>query len=177
VSQPSYGILAEFSEPEALLSAARVLREDGYRDMDAYTPYPIDGLADALGLAPTRLSWAVFAGGAFGGALAYFGQWYSAAVAYPIHVAGRPLHSWQAFVPVTFEMTVLGAALTALLVVIVGNRLTRLHHPLFAIDRFSLASTQRFFLCVEARDPRFDADRIRALLGELTPEALSDVEA
>jgi hypothetical protein len=171
-----HGVLAEFDTPERLCAAARAAREAGYRCMDAYTPFPIAGLADALGLPPTRLAWWVFGGGAAGGGLAYFMQWYSAVVAYPIDVGNRPLHSWPAFVPVTFELTVLGAALTGLVALLIMSRLPRLDHPLFEVERFELASREHFFLCVEARDPRFDHARVRALLDAFAPEALLDVE-
>jgi hypothetical protein len=171
-----YGVLAEFDTPERLCAAARCARDAGYRCMDAYTPFPVDGLAEALGLRPTRLPWWMFAGGAGGGALAYFMQWYAAVVAYPINVGNRPLHSWPAFVPVTFEMTVLGAALTGLCAMLFANRLPRLDHPLFNADRFELASRERFFLCVEARDPHFDRAHAHELLEPFAPEALVDVD-
>jgi hypothetical protein len=171
-----YGVLAEFDTPERLCAAAQLVRDAGYRCIDAYTPFPVEGLAAALGLPRTRIAWWVFAGGVAGGSLGYFMQWYSAVIAYPIDVGNRPLNSWPAFVPVTFELTILGAALTGLCAMLIANRLPRLDHPLFAVERFALASSEHFFLCVEARDPCFDRAQARALLQAFAPEALLDVE-
>jgi hypothetical protein len=171
-----YGVLAEFDTPERLCTAARAARDAGYDRLDAYTPFPVEGLAEALGVPPTRLPWLVFAGGVAGAFLAYAMQWYAAAVAYPLNVGGRPYNSWPAFIPITFELAVLGAALTGLFSMLFANGLPRLDHPLFEVERFALASRERFFLCVEARDPRFDRERVRALLGPLEPEAIVDVE-
>ena len=171
-----YGVLAEFDTPERLCTAARAARDAGYRCLDAYTPFPVEGLCEALGVRPTRLPWLVFAGGVAGAVLAYSMQWYAAAIAYPINVGGRPYNSWPAFVPIAFEMAALGAALSGLFGMMIGNRWPRLDHPLFEVERFALASRERFFLCVESRDPRFDRERVRELLGPLAAEGVVDVE-
>jgi hypothetical protein len=174
---PSYGLLAEFATADALLDAARRVREAGYVHAEAYAPFAIDGLAEALGFARTRVPAATLAGGLVGGLGAYFLQWYSASVDYPINVGGRPLHSWPMFIPVTFEMTVLGAAFAALAAFLIGSRLPRLHHPIFAAPDFDLASRNRFFLCLPSHDPAFDAAAAARLLDSLAPLKRIDVSA
>lgn len=177
MSAQLHGLLAEFAREEALLAAARGLRDAGYRRTDAYVPHEVHGLGEALGLRPTRLPWIVAAGGVLGGGGAYAMQWYSAALDFPLRVAGRPYHSWPAFIPVTFELTVLGAAFAAFFATLIGNRATQLHHPLFAVDAFMRASCDRFFLCVESRDEHFDPDATRALLLGYEPLEVHDVPA
>ena len=152
-----YGVLAEFPSAEHLVDAARLAHEAGYRKMDAYSPMPVEGLADAVGSPPSRLPLIVLLGGIAGGALGYLMQWYLSVVSYPLNIGGRPEHPWPAFIPVTFELTILGAAIAAVLGMLALNGLPRPHHPLFNVPDFSLASQHRFFLCIEARDPQFDA--------------------
>lgn len=176
-SPPSYGLLAEFATADALLDAARRVRAAGYAHAEAYTPFAIDGLADALGFTRTRVPAATLAGGVIGGLGAYFMQWYAATIDYPINVGGRPLHSWPMFIPVTFEMTVLGAALAALAAFLIGSGLPRLHHPIFAAPDFDLASRNRFFLCLRSDDPAFDADGAARLLDSLAPLERIEVPA
>jgi hypothetical protein len=173
---PIYGLLAEFEDPTALVHAARAAREAGYTRIDAFTPYPIEELHDALALPPNRLSFFVLMGGVLGGLAGYFLQYWTSVVAYPINVGGRPLHSWPAFVPVTFETTVLGAALACALGMIALNGLPMPYHPLFNVPRFAFASRDRFFLCIEADDPRFDPDGTRRFLERLVPRQVSEVE-
>lgn len=171
-----YGLLAEFDSPQALLSATRHAYAAGYRRMDAYAPFPVEGLAEALGFHNTRMPLLVLIGGLLGGTCGYLLQYYAAVVDYPLNVGGRPLHSWPAFVPITFEMTILGAALFAVLGMLALNGLPMPYHPVFHVARFALSSRDRFFLCVEAADPHFDVERTRAFLADLQPRAVNDVD-
>lgn len=177
MSAQLHGLLAEFAREQPLLAAARALRDAGYRRIDAYVPHDVPGLSEALGLRPTRLPWLVAAAGVASGGAGYFMQWYSAAVDDRLLVAGRPFHSWPAFIPVTFELTVLGAAAAAFFATLIGNRATRLHHPVFAISSFARASCDRFFLSVESDDAQFDLERTRALLLGCGPLEVHDVPA
>jgi hypothetical protein len=168
-------LLAEFDNATQLTEAASAAYREGYRRMDAYSPFPIHALPEALGHPKTRLPLVVLVGGLVGCVGGYLFQLWVSAVAYPLNIGGRPLNSWPAFIPVTFEMTVLIAALTAVLTMLGRNGLPRPHHPLFAIERFSLASKDRFFLCIESRDPRFDLERTRAFLAGLTTREVVEV--
>jgi ActD protein len=151
-----YGLAAEFGSAAELLAAARQVREAGYTHTDAYSPFPIEDLAQELGARPTRLPALVLVGGIIGCVGGYLLQYIPAALAYPVDVGGRPPHSWPAFIPVTFELTILAAALTAVLGMLALNRLPMPYHPLFHLPRFALATRDRFFLAIEATDPRFD---------------------
>jgi hypothetical protein len=146
-----------------------------YRDVDAYTPYAVDGLSDALGLRANRVPLITLLGGLAGGAGAYVLQWYTAVVDYPIDAGGRPLHSWPAFVPGTFEITVLGAAIAAFVGMLALNGLPRLNHPIFNAPDFDLASRSRFFVALRASDPAFEASEARALLESLSPIRVVEV--
>lgn len=159
-----FGLLAEYASPEALLQAARSMRDAGYRATDAFTPFPIEGLPEAIGRHRTAIPWIVLAGGLIGGGSAYALQYWVSAIAYPLNVGGRPLHSWPAFIPATFETTILLASLAGVVGMLWLCGLPRLHHPLFEVPRFQRASTDAFFLCIEARDDRFDQEATRALL-------------
>ena len=170
-----YGIMAAFESPDEVLGAARSSYEQGYRMMEAYTPFPVEGLAEALGYERNRVPAVVFTGGLIGGLLGFFMQWFSAVVNYPINVGGRPLNSWPAFIPITFEMTVLGAALSAVVGVLAMNGLPRPHHPVFGVPDFALASNDRFFLSIQARDPLFDLDATHRMLSDFHPKAISIV--
>lgn len=161
---PLYGLLAEFDDAEALLRAARAAYAAGYRRMDAYSPYPIEELAEALGFHENRLPLVVLAGGLAGAVGGYGLQVYLNVINYPINVGGRPLHSWPAFIPVTFETAILGAALAAIFGMLALNGLPMPYHPVFNIGRFLEATRDAFFLAIEAGDPRFDRHATRAFL-------------
>jgi hypothetical protein len=171
-----YGLLAEFGDPEALLSAARRARRAGYERMDAFSPFPIEGLAEELGFRSKALPLVVLVGGVLGAVGGYLLQYYLNVVDYPINVGGRPIHSIPMFVIVTFELTILVAALFAVLGMLALNRLPMPYHPVFNVADFALASTSRFFFVIEAADPKFDGARTREFLKELSPKEVWDVE-
>lgn len=170
-----YGLLAEFERPETLRVAARCAREAGFRRMDAYTPIPVHGLAEALGQVPTRLPLITLLGGVLGALTGYAMQYYASVVSYPLNVGGRPLHSWPAFVPIVFELAVLGASLFAVLGMLGLSGLPLPHHPLFNLAEFKLASRDRFFLCIEAADPAFDREQTRRFLTGLGARSVLEV--
>jgi Protein of unknown function (DUF3341) len=159
-----YGFVAEYESAEALIKAANTVYDEGYRDIDAFAPFPVHGLPEAIGFEDPRLQWMIFVGG-FTGALCGFAlQWWVSASAYAHNVGGRPLFSWPAFIPITFECTVLFAALTAVFGMLGLNKLPQPHHPVFDTPNFDRASQDAFFLAVESQDPKYDADKVRALL-------------
>jgi hypothetical protein len=170
-----YGLLAEYATPRDLVRGIEAVRAAGHRRIDAFTPYPVDAVIEALGARSTRLPWLVLAGGVLGGAGVFALQWWISAVDYPLDVGGRPPFSWPAFVVPAFEGTILGAALAAVLGLFALNGLPMPYHPVFNVERFALASRDRFFLLVEARDPRFDADATRRLLRGTPAVEVSDV--
>jgi hypothetical protein len=170
-----YGLMAEFEDPNALVAAAQQARLEGYRRMDAYSPFPIEELHEALGLPPTRLPLIVLIGGLVGAVAGYSLQYWVSVIENPLNVGGKPLHSWPAFIPITFETTILVAALSAVLGMLALNGLPMPYHPVFNVARFALASRNRFFLCIEARDPRFDLEATRHFLQTLNPREISTV--
>jgi hypothetical protein len=172
---PIYGLLAEFGSAQALVTATRQAHAKGYRHMDAFSPFPVEGLAEALGFHKTRMPLLVLICAILGGVGGYFMQYYTAVIDYPINVGGRPFHSWPAFVPITFEMTILGGALGAVLGMLALNGLPMPYHPLFNVSRFALASRDQFFLCIEATDPQFDREGTRGFLTELQPHEVTEV--
>ncbi len=167
-SPPLYALLAEFADPAALLDAVAQCRAR-YVEVDAYAPYPVDGLAEALGFKRNRVPLCTLIGGLLGGAGIYFLQWYSAVIDYPINSGGRPLNSWPVFVPPTFELTILGAALAAFFGMLLLNGLPRLHHPVFNARDFDLASRNRFFVSVRSSDAAFDPEGTHDFLARLCP--------
>jgi hypothetical protein len=171
-----YGLVAEFDNPTSLVSAARRARHEGYRAMDGYTPYPIEELHEALDFHDSRLPKLVLIGGLVGGIGGYILQYWVSVSAYPLNVGGRPLHSWPAFIPVTFECAILAAALTAVLGMLALNGLPQPFHPVFDVPRFALASRSRFFLSIEARDPKFDVTLTRQFLESLGAREVTLVE-
>ncbi len=171
-----YGLLAEFLHTEEIVGATQAAYVHGYRQMDAYSPMPVEGLAEALGFRRNRLPMIVLIGGLIGGFGAFFMQWFSATTHYPIIVGGRPFNSWPAFIPITFELTVLIAAFSAVLGMFWLNGLPRPHHPVFNVPSFALASRSRFFLCIQSNDPLFDLDKTRMFLEQFHPKDIALVE-
>jgi Alternative complex III, ActD subunit len=175
-SRGLYGIMAEFAQPEQLLAATRAAYQAGYRKMEAYTPYSVEGVAEALGFTKTRVPLIVLLGGIAGALTAYGMEWFSAVVDYPLNVGGRPLHSWPAFIPITFELTVLFAAIAGLIGMLWLNGLPKPYHPVFNAPEFRLASQTRFFLCIEADDRDFDLEKVRQFLRQQSPLSVVEVE-
>jgi hypothetical protein len=171
-----YGLMAEFDEHEQLLEAARRAYAEGYRRMDGFSPFPVEGLAEALGLEMTLVPLFTLMGGIAGGLGAYFMQWFSMGPLYPLNVGGRPLNSWPNFIPVTFELTVLIASISALVSMLVLNKLPHPHHPVFNVPEFRRASIDRFFLCIEVADPKFDREKTWGFLDTLRPLMSAEVE-
>jgi hypothetical protein len=168
--------MAEYEEPGELLDAAQSAQSAGYTQMDAYSPMPIHGLAEAIGFRGTRLPLLVLIGGILGFTLAYLMLWSIETIIYPLNVGGRPHNSWPAFIPIMFETTVLFAALTAVLGMLGMNGLPMPYHPVFNNPRFVTASRHRFFLCIESQDPKFDVDRTTEFLQRTHPKTVSEVE-
>jgi hypothetical protein len=168
--------MAEFDTPEALVAAARSAFAAGFRKMDGYSPFPVDGLAEALGFHHTRVPLIVLIGGILGCLGGFFLQYWVSVIDYPINVGGRPLNSWPSFIPVTFEVTILIAALSAFLGVLALNGLPMPYHPVFNVDRFELASRNRFFLCIESGDPKFDREGTRRFLESIEAQGVYEVE-
>jgi hypothetical protein len=173
----SYGMLAEFGSADQLLDAVQRTRAAGYRQIEAYAPFPVEGLVEALGPHRDRIPLLTLIGGLLGGVGGYFMQWYSAVISLPINVGGRPLHSWPSFIPVTFELAVLGAALFAVFGMLALNGLPQLYHPLFNVQAFELASRNRFYLCVRCSDKKYDAAKVQQHLESLDPLLVQEVPA
>ncbi len=173
--KPVYGLMAEFESSEDLLHCARRAYAAGYRKMDAYSPFPIPDLAEALGMHTTHVPLLCLMGGILGGSAAYLLQYWINVIAYPMNVGGRPFHSWPSFIPVTFEMTVLFAGFGAFFGMWALNGLPMPFHPVFNVERFAFASHDRFFLCVESADPQFDLESTRAFLLTLNPRSVEEV--
>ena len=170
-----YGVLAEFPTPHELIHAVEKTREAGYRRIEAYTPFPVEGLAEALALKRNNVPLITLIGGLTGGLGGFFFQYWVSVIAYPLNIGGRPLNSWPAFIPVTFELTVLGAALSAVFGMLALNGLPQPYHPVFNVPRFALASRNRFFLCIESRDPKFDRTETARFLESTDPDEVSEV--
>jgi hypothetical protein len=176
ISTPIYGLLAEFESPAEIVEAAEAARAAGYQRVDAYTPFPVAGLPEAIGFHRTRLPLIIFIGGLLGCVGGFALQYWCAKVDYPINVAGRPLNSWPMFVPVTFELTILAAAIAAVVGLFALNGLPMPYHPVFNVPEFVRASRNRFFLCVEARDPHFDAEKTRQFFETLNAHSIYEVK-
>ncbi|HWH72353.1 MAG TPA: DUF3341 domain-containing protein [Candidatus Sulfotelmatobacter sp.] len=171
-----YGLMAEFEGHEQLLQATKGAYAAGYRSMDAYSPFPVEGLAEALGHEYTAIPLLTLLGGMAGGLGAYFMEWYSMGRLYPLNVGGRPLNSWPNFIPVTFELTILIASLSAFVGMWVLNRLPQPHHPVFNVPEFRRASIDRFFLCIEVKDPQFERQSTWKFLEGLKPVKVTEVQ-
>jgi hypothetical protein len=174
-----FGVMGEFATPEALVAAAKKTREAGYKHIEAYTPFPVEGLSDAVGFRGFRSNLVAFVTlvGGLGGGLTGFGlQYWVAAITYPMNIGGRPLNSWPAFIPVTFELTVLGASIFAVVSMLALNKLPQPYHPVFNVERFAQASTDKFFLCIEARDPKFNLAEASKFLQSLHAEHVNEVK-
>ena len=171
-----FGLMAEFEDHEQVVEAAKRAYAEGYREMDAYSPFPVEGLAEALGHEHTAVPLITLIGGMIGGLGGYFMEWVSMARLYPLNVGGRPYNSWPNFIPVTFELTILVASLSAFISVLVLNRLPQPHHPVFNVPEFRRASIDRFFLCIETGDPKFDLEATRRFLEDLKPAKVTEVE-
>jgi hypothetical protein len=173
---PLYGLMAEFDNPTDLVEAARQTYDEGYRRINGYSPFPIEELWEAIGFHRTKLPIIVLAGGILGGLAGYMMMYYMEVIDYPINVGGRPFHSWPSFMPITFEMTILGAALAAIFGMLALNKLPQPYHPVFNAERFALATRDRFFLVIETRDPKFDHDKTLEFMKSLNPKEVIDVE-
>jgi hypothetical protein len=172
-----YGIMAEFESPEAILEAAHKTHAAGFKSIDAFTPIPIEGLAEAIGFEPTLLPKFVLAGGILGGLTGFFMCYYANVISFPLIIGGRPFNSWPSWIPITFELTVLGAALTCVFGMLALNGMPTPYHPVFNVSRFALASSDRFFLCIKARDKKFDLLQTRKFLESLHPHGVFEIES
>jgi hypothetical protein len=176
-TQPLYGLLAEFETTDAVLGAAHQTRDAGYHDVDAFAPFPVHGLDEAVGAPPRILPRLIFAGGLFGGLAGFGMQYFACVIHYPLNIGGRPFNSWPSFIPITFECTILFAALTAVFGMLALNGLPRPYHPLFSVPQFKRATQDRFFLCIRAKDPKFDAAKTRAFLTKTGALGVYEVES
>jgi uncharacterized membrane protein len=175
MTTPIYGILAEFESPSTLTAAARSVKAKGYSKVEAYSPFAIEEVNEALGLHHNRLPLIVLVCGILGGLTGYLMQYYVAVIYFPINVGGRPLHSWPSFIIITFELTILFAALATVLGLLGLCGLPMPYHPVFNVPRFALASRNRFFLCIEATDPLFDRHETAEFLSTLEAQEVSEV--
>ena len=172
----THGLMAEFESSDDLLEAAKQARDKGYRRMDAYSPVPVHGLGEVLGFRCDKLPIVVFIAGVIGACLGYGLCYFVSVIDYPLNVGGRPFHSGPSFIPVTFELTILCATLTAAIGMLIANGLPQPYHPVFNVESFDRASQDRFFLCIEADDDKFDNSATRQFLQSLNPTEVSEVE-
>jgi hypothetical protein len=171
-----YGLLAEFETPEELLAAAHRTHDAGYKSIDAYSPIPVEGLAEAVGFHWTSLPVLVLIGGILGGLTGFGMCWYANVLSFPQIIGGKPFNTWPMWIPITFELTILGAALTTVFGMLAMNGLPTPYHPVFNVDRFALASRDRFFLCIKARDKQFDLQNTRAFLDSLKSHGVFEID-
>ena len=175
VISPVYGLMAEFESGPDVVAAAKRAYAEGYRNMDAYSPQPVHGLAEAIGFKKNRVALVCLVGGLLGLATAYVLQAWINLIAYPLNVAGRPEHSWPSFIIVTFELTILFGGLSACIGMFAMNGLPMPYHPVFNVPEFARCTRDRFFLCIEAVDPKFDMTATRTFLESLAPESVAEV--
>ena len=174
--QGIYGVMAEFESPTALVNATRAVHDQGYKRVDAYTPFPIEELSDILHLHKNKLPLIVLIGGILGGLTGYLLQYFVTVIYFPINIGGRPLHSWPSYIIITFELTILFAAAGAVFGMLAMNGLPTPYHPVFNVPRFALASRDRFFLCIKASDRSFDLQATRKFMQTLNPHEVSEIE-
>lgn len=170
-----YGLMAEFEHEEQYIAAVRQTAAAGYTRMDAYSPFPVEGVADSMGFRRTWIPLIVLIGGIVGLIGGYLLQYWVAAIAYPLNVGGRPLNSWPMFVPISYELTILFAAFSGLIGMLILNRLPQPYHPVFNVPAFARASQDRFFVLIDATDPQFDYQQTRRFLESLEPRLVHDV--
>ena len=175
INPPIYGLLAEFETPTQVVVAARKAHGQGYRRMDAYSPFPVEGLAEAIGFKHTKLSGVVLIMGILGGLGGFFMCWYANVIQYPLNIGGKPNNAWPAWIPITFECAILIAAFGAVFGMLALNGLPMPYHPVFNVKRFEQASRDRFFLVIQSRDPKFDVDDVYTFLDSLHPREVTDV--
>jgi hypothetical protein len=177
-SSELYGLMAEFDTPTEAVEAAKKTYAAGYRQLNAYSPYPIEELWEAIGVHRTILPLIIFSGGLIGGLGGFLMQWYLLTIDYPLNVGGKPqdISSWPAWIPVTFECVILLASLSAVAGMILLNRLPQPYHPVFNVPRFALASRDRFFLAIKSNDKKFDYEETKRFMQSLNPREVFDVE-
>jgi hypothetical protein len=174
---PIYGLMAEFETPGTIIAAANKTYAAGYKKIDAYSPFPIEELSDAIGFHRNGVAPVVLVGGILGCLTGYLMQWWIATVSYPVNVGGRPYHSWPSFIVVTFELTILFSVLAAVFGMLALNGLPMPYHPVFNVERFAFASRDRFFLIIFSSDPKYSSAETRAFLESLGPRSVSEVPA
>ena len=171
-----YGLMAEFTDAHQIIEASRRAREAGYRDLEAYSPFPVEGLSEALDQRDMSVPWLMFIAGAVGAVGGFAFLVWTLGVDYPLNIGGRPLFAWPSYIPITFEITVLLAALTGIVSMFMLNGLPAFYHPVFDHPDFPRATSDRFFLCIEATDPRFNREETRRFLESLGPVDVDEVE-
>jgi hypothetical protein len=175
IREPIYGMMAEFDSAQALMDAAKRTHQAGYQKLDAYSPFPIEGLAEEIGFRHNFVPLVVLIGGIIGGTTGYLMQYWMSVIDYPLNIGGKPYHSWPSFIIITFEMTILFAGISAVLGQLALNGLPMPYHPVFNVPRFAMASKDRFFLIVFASDPKYDPATVRTLFEGMAARSISEV--
>jgi len=173
---PIFGMMAEYDTPEAMMDACRAARADGYKKIDGFSPFPVEGLSEALGETDSRVPYMTLAGACLGFSVAYGLQYITGTITYPLNIGGRPVHAWPLFGPPTFEWTVLFGCLIGIVTMFILNGLPSPYHPVFNVDAFERASTDRFFLIIESADPKFEIGTAGRFLQGTSPLAVHEVE-